>query len=829
MAPSLLRKSGYTTGAVDHLFAMKDWFIRGYDDYMPPPGRSRSPGSVINGIGLPWISEHAHEDFFLFLHFWDAHIPYVPPSPFKERFSYRTAGRIDPAITEKLEGRPSYPLFKQNLYDFLDSMPNLDYIADLYDAEVAYLDFEIGRLFNHLAEEGLLDDTLVVLFGDHGENMTEHDSWFDHAGLYDSVVHVPLILWAPGRIPAADVSAMVTLVDVLPTVLEVIGLDPAVGVDGRSLMPLVRGETTTHRDVVMLSEATWQACRGVRTAEWKLVKYLQSTIYGRDGVELYDLAEDPSEQSNVADQHPEVVEDMSARLQHWVSAQLAGRPDPMLSVIDAGLPAVARLNDVVNGLARPRNDVPTPPAPGHDLVPVGAGMVLEAHALDADAAEADRAQRFAPRNAHRRRLRGARGVVVAVMVVGAALLLGFAVDDILLANPVAATGVVQPASDAQLNMSTTGPIAAIPVHVGQTVRAGEVLASQDTSALTAKLAADQSKLSADQATLQQQQSGVQSEQLQQLKDQVTVAQVQLTTAQQKLSQTTATTNATVAAAQAQLQSDQTMMAADQQTYQDDAAACVSATPPPNCAADQRQVQVDQGKLGTDQNSYRQVQADQQSEVSAAQASVNQANAAVGSAQAALGVGTAPASPGIIAATQALIQQDTAGIATDKAHLAQAVLTAPFDGIVSGHQRHRGRSRHQPRCAPSHLAVVGVPLDVDRHPDLPAGADHPVHERADLCRAGLTRLHADQAGRPGARDGHSGHPYQAEGPGLAAGHPGLESHRHRHPDRTHPGQPGGADLLPGGPGDALEGAQRSQPRFARDRDVDRHHADRRAHR
>ena len=82
--PSLLRRHGFTTGAVDHLFAMKDWFIRGYDDYMPPPGRSRSPGSVINEIGFPWITEHAHEDFFLFLHFWDAHIPYVPPSPFKE-------------------------------------------------------------------------------------------------------------------------------------------------------------------------------------------------------------------------------------------------------------------------------------------------------------------------------------------------------------------------------------------------------------------------------------------------------------------------------------------------------------------------------------------------------------------------------------------------------------------------------------------------------------------------------------------------------------------------------------------------------------------------
>ncbi len=675
--PSLLRRSGYTTGAVDHLFAMKDWFIRGYDDYMPPPGRSRSPGSVINGIGLPWISEHAGEDFFLFLHFWDAHIPYVPPSPFKERFSHRTAGRIDPDITDKLQSRPSYPLFKQNLYDFLDAMPNLDYIADLYDAEVAYLDFEIGRLFEHLGNEGLLDDTVVVLFGDHGENMTEHDSWFDHAGLYDSVVHVPLVVWAPGRVPAAEVPALVTLVDVLPTLLEVAGLPPAEGIDGRSLMPLVRGETTTHRDVVMLSEATWQACRGVRTGRWKLLRYLQSTIYGRDGVELYDLSDDPGEQTNVADLHPEVVAELTARLHHWVGAQLAGRPDPMLSVIDAGLPAVARLNEVVNGVARPRHDVPEPDRPGHELVPVGAVALT-----DPDPSEADRAQRFAPGNPHRGRLRGLRGVLVGTMVVGAAVLLGFAVDDILLADPLSATGVVQPAADAQLNMSTTGPIAAIPVHPGQLVHAGQILASQDTTALNAKLAADQAKLGADQATLAQQQSGTQTVQLQQLKDQVTTAQIQLTTAQQKLSQTTASTNASVAAAQAQVQGDQALLAADQVSYQDDAAACMSASPPANCASDQRQVQVDQGKLSTDQSAYRQAQSDQQSEIGAAQAAVNQANAAVSSAQAALAVGSSPPAPGVLAATQALIQQDSASIATDKDRLAQAVLTAPFDGVVS---------------------------------------------------------------------------------------------------------------------------------------------------
>ena len=82
------------------------------------------------------------------------------------------------------------------------------------------------------------------------------------------------------------------------------------------------------------------------------------------------MVADPDEQHNVADQYPEVTADLDGRLRHWVSAQLAGRHDPMLEVIDAGLPAVARLNDVIAGQVRPRNDVPTPPTPASDAHPI---------------------------------------------------------------------------------------------------------------------------------------------------------------------------------------------------------------------------------------------------------------------------------------------------------------------------------------------------------------------------------------------------------------------------------------------------------------------------
>jgi arylsulfatase A-like enzyme len=176
--------------------------------------------------------------------------------------------------------------------------------------------------------------------------MTEHDAWFDHAGLYDTVVHVPLIIWKPGLVPAGRHTTMVQHVDVMPTVLELAGLAPVDGLDGRSLVPLLRGETTTHRAEVMLSECTWQAKRAIRDARWKFIRCLDPGVYPRSEDELYDLEVDPTEQHNVAAAHPDVVADMHARLDGFLAEHLDGRPDPMETVVADGLPAVLRLRTI---------------------------------------------------------------------------------------------------------------------------------------------------------------------------------------------------------------------------------------------------------------------------------------------------------------------------------------------------------------------------------------------------------------------------------------------------------------------------------------------------
>jgi len=344
--PTIMQQTGHVTGAVDHLFAMKDWFIRGYDDYLPPPGRSRSPGEVVNAIALDWLKAHARDDFFLFLHFWDAHIPYVPPEPFLSKYTAESARWSDPDVLAKLKSRPSYPLFERNNYQHLGEIPNLQYIADLYDAEIASLDNEIGRLIGHLEQLGILDDTLLVIFGDHGEVMTEHNSWFDHAGLYDAVTHVPLMIRYPGQIAPGRHESLVQLVDVFATVLEIAGFETPPDIDGASLVPMLSGSRAAHREEVFLSECTWQATRAIRTAEWKLIRCWDPGIYDAPPLELYHLPSDPDEQTNLAATRPRMAHHLDARLGAWLAGQLRGRRDPFEDVLGIGLPAVARLRGV---------------------------------------------------------------------------------------------------------------------------------------------------------------------------------------------------------------------------------------------------------------------------------------------------------------------------------------------------------------------------------------------------------------------------------------------------------------------------------------------------
>ncbi|HET7559016.1 MAG TPA: sulfatase/phosphatase domain-containing protein, partial [Limnochordia bacterium] len=169
-------------------------------------------------------------------------------------------------------------------------------------------------------ELGLAENTLVVLNGDHGETLADHDCYFDHHGIYDCTLHVPLILRLPGRLPAGQrVKGYSQHKDLVPTVLELLSIREDRAFDGRSLLPMIAGEVPSHEPQFYLTECTWMRKHGWRTPEWKLIVALEPDFHYKPEVELYNLLTDPNEDHNVAEQHPDVVAHLRARMEAWIA------------------------------------------------------------------------------------------------------------------------------------------------------------------------------------------------------------------------------------------------------------------------------------------------------------------------------------------------------------------------------------------------------------------------------------------------------------------------------------------------------------------------------
>ena len=327
LLPEILRRHGVITAAVDDLYEMKRWFARGYDYYVNPAG-ARKPHRLvtaddINERALPLLrhlAAHRGRDFFLFLHYWDSHTRYQPPPPFDTL--YYDGDPRDPAKHSLDPLRGTYfgdVVFK----GWLDDITDAEYITALYDGCLSYADDRVGQVLHELSSLGLDRDTIVLVTGDHGESMTEHNIFFDHHGLYDPTLHVPLIVRAPGRLPAAaQVRPMVRHIDIVPTLLDLLGLPPHEQADGSSLVPLVEGRARSHVEMVVTTECSWQCTWGLRTDRWKYLRAVYPGMHGAPPQELYDLQADHGETRNLADEMPATRDELDARLQSWIDEQL---------------------------------------------------------------------------------------------------------------------------------------------------------------------------------------------------------------------------------------------------------------------------------------------------------------------------------------------------------------------------------------------------------------------------------------------------------------------------------------------------------------------------
>ncbi len=182
---------------------------------------------------------------------------------------------------------------------------------------------------------GQTEETLVVWTADHGETLADHGCYFDHHGLYEPTLHVPLILSQPGRLPQGERVPGFTLhEDLMPTLLDYVGLNKAakaLRMEGKSALPLISGERPTNHSEFYITECTWMRKRGWRTAEWKLIEAMEPDFHHKPPLELYNLLDDPDENTNLAEKEPEVVKWLQARMNAWVAKRVkqTGKPEPI--------------------------------------------------------------------------------------------------------------------------------------------------------------------------------------------------------------------------------------------------------------------------------------------------------------------------------------------------------------------------------------------------------------------------------------------------------------------------------------------------------------------
>ena len=331
----VLGKAGYDTTCVGFSGNSASRGFQNYIDFSGwgpgEDGRSHKAENL-NAVSIPEMKRLAAEDkpFFLFLRHMDPHSPYLPPQPFERIFYDRD--EFDPN-NHSLDALWKFGPFCDYFASwFPPGVKDKDYIIAQYDGAVAYMDACIANIFATTAALGIEDETLVVIDADHGETLHDHDCYYDHHGIYEPTLRIPLVFRFPGKVPTgARFADYAQMKDITPTILDLLGVKTRIKFDGRSLVPLFEGKPRVQEPEFYITEATWMRKHGWRTPEWKLIHALEPDFHFKPEIELYNLITDPDENHNLAKKEPGVVKMLEERMQAYIARREkeTGRTNPI--------------------------------------------------------------------------------------------------------------------------------------------------------------------------------------------------------------------------------------------------------------------------------------------------------------------------------------------------------------------------------------------------------------------------------------------------------------------------------------------------------------------
>ena len=311
----ILRQNGYATaGFVSGPFLYSNYgYNQGfeyYDDFTikfvsNKVAQSGITSPALTAVVQEWLKKNHERRFFLFLHYWDVHYDYIPPSPYDKLFARRYRGTVD--------GRNFNlnPQIKKGM-----KQRDLAHVIALYDGEIAYTDFYIGKLISSLKRLNVFDNSLIIFTADHGDEFLEHGGKGHRRTLYHEVLRVPLIMKFPaaaGFPKGKTVDATASILDIMPTILSYLGLETPPVSDGQELLSSLKGHRPNSNRNLFAS--LQQDLYAVQSGNLKFIANLKSFQN-----ELYDLSNDPQEQHNLfREGNHDKIDEHERMLLNWLN------------------------------------------------------------------------------------------------------------------------------------------------------------------------------------------------------------------------------------------------------------------------------------------------------------------------------------------------------------------------------------------------------------------------------------------------------------------------------------------------------------------------------
>jgi len=361
--PQILKDNNYATAAFTGGLDYSNFFdhMRGFttaSENLPFTGYA-----VTLKQGKEWLLKNSKKKFFLFIHGYDVHPPFTPPPEFRgvfsnpkgkkitinPDFSYRGFQNSDGQyLANCLMPKPGAEAELCNKWQLTPlieiTRDDIDYLRDLYDEEVLSVDSQVARFLNSL-DRNMLKNTIIIIFAEHGEMFAKHGR-FGRAGalrgtLYDEVVHVPLMIKLPGQ-GGRRITGLVQLIDIMPTITEMLDITIPSRIQGKSIMPLINRNQPINDYIYSGASYNFAGItkrklymnpsinESIRNFDWKLIHEIVFSTdnsgisrdnYGlkvkEETFELYDLKNDPDELKNVIKKYPKKVRELKDRLEQW--------------------------------------------------------------------------------------------------------------------------------------------------------------------------------------------------------------------------------------------------------------------------------------------------------------------------------------------------------------------------------------------------------------------------------------------------------------------------------------------------------------------------------